>query len=50
MMVTAFGVGDWVGARLDGTVVPLTNGVWFWSACIAVVAWTLMQRHHESHA
>lgn len=50
MMVTAFGVGGWVGARLDGTVFPLTNGVWFWSACVAVVAWTVMQRHHEAHA
>jgi len=46
-MVVAFGVGLWVGARLDGTVDALTNGVWFWSVCIAAVAWTLVQRHGE---
>ncbi len=47
MMLAAFGVGTWVGARLDGTVFALTNGVWFWSACIATAAWTLVQRHGE---
>lgn len=46
-MVVAFGVGIWVGERLDGTVFALTNGVWFWSVCLAVVAWTLVQRHGE---
>lgn len=48
MMIAAFGVGSWLGQRLDGTVAPLTNGVWFWSACIAAVAWTLVQRHDRS--
>jgi len=47
MMVAAFIVGGWVGQRLDGTAAALTNGVWFWSACIAAVAWTLVQRHGE---
>jgi DHA1 family bicyclomycin/chloramphenicol resistance-like MFS transporter len=47
MMVAAFGVGTWVGLRLDGTVFALTQGVWFWSACIAAAAWTLVQRHGE---
>lgn len=47
MMIAAFAVGGWIGARLDGTVFALTNGVWFWSACIAVIAWTLVQRHGE---
>lgn len=47
MMIAAFVVGGWIGTRLDGTVLPLTNGVWFWSACIAAVAWTLVQRHGE---
>ena len=46
-MVVAFGVGIWVGQRLDGTVFALTNGVWFWSVCLAAVAWTLVQRHGE---
>ncbi|MBC7603144.1 MAG: multidrug effflux MFS transporter, partial [Ramlibacter sp.] len=36
MMVAAFGVGAWMGTRLDGTVFPLANGVWFWSTCIAI--------------
>jgi MFS transporter, DHA1 family, multidrug resistance protein len=47
MMIAAFGVGGWVGARLDGTAAALTNGVWFWSVCIAAVAWTLVQRHGD---
>lgn len=50
MMVAAFGVGAWVGQRLDDTVFALTNGMWFWSACIAAVAWTLVRRHGEPRA
>lgn len=50
MMVAAFVVGAWIGQRLDGTVFPLTNGMWFWSACIAAVAWILVQRHGEPKA
>jgi MFS transporter, DHA1 family, multidrug resistance protein len=49
MMVAAFIVGGWVGPHLDGTVFALTNGVWFWSACIAATAWTLVQRHGDLH-
>lgn len=49
MMVAAFVVGGWLGQRLDGTVFALTNGMWFWSAVIAVTAWTLVQRHGEPH-
>jgi DHA1 family bicyclomycin/chloramphenicol resistance-like MFS transporter len=47
MMVAAFAVGGWMGMRLDGTVFPLTNGVWFWSAWIAAVSWTLVRRYGE---
>jgi DHA1 family bicyclomycin/chloramphenicol resistance-like MFS transporter len=47
MMLAAFAVGGWVGTRLDGTVFALTNGVWFWSACISAIAWTLVQRHGD---
>jgi DHA1 family bicyclomycin/chloramphenicol resistance-like MFS transporter len=47
MMVAAFAVGGWVGTRLDGTVFALTNGVWFWSVCISVTAWTLVQKHGD---
>jgi DHA1 family bicyclomycin/chloramphenicol resistance-like MFS transporter len=44
MMIAAFVVGGWLGLRLDGTVLPLTNGIWFWSTCIAAIAWTLVRR------
>ncbi|MDP3618794.1 MAG: multidrug effflux MFS transporter [Ramlibacter sp.] len=47
MMVAAFIVGGWMGGRLDGTVFPLANGVWFWSVCIAAVSWTLVQRYGD---
>ena len=43
-LIAAFAVGGWVGTRLDGTVFALTNGIWFWSVCIAIVAWTWVQR------
>jgi DHA1 family bicyclomycin/chloramphenicol resistance-like MFS transporter len=45
MMLCAFGMGFWLGTHMDGTVLPLTLGVWFWSALIAASAWTLVQRH-----
>ncbi len=47
MMVTAFIVGGWIGMRLDGSVFALTNGIWFWSVCIAIVSWTLVQKYGE---
>jgi DHA1 family bicyclomycin/chloramphenicol resistance-like MFS transporter len=47
MMLAAFAVGGWIGMRLDGTVFALTNGLWFWSACIAAVAWTLVQKYGD---
>jgi len=47
MMVAAFGVGGWIGLRLDGTVFALTNSIWFWSVCVAVVAWTVVQRYGD---
>jgi DHA1 family bicyclomycin/chloramphenicol resistance-like MFS transporter len=47
MMIAAFGVGGWVGLRLDGTVFALTNGVWFWGVCIALLSWTVVQVHGE---
>lgn len=47
MMLAAFIVGGWVGTRLDGTAAALTQGVWFWSVCIALVAWTLVPRYGE---
>lgn len=47
-MLAAFGVGTWLGWRMDGTVFPLTNGLWFWSVCIATTAWTLVQRFGDA--
>lgn len=45
MMVFAFAMGQWLGAHLDASVLPMTLGIWFWSALIALCAWTLVQRH-----
>ena len=44
MMLAAFGIGAWLGRRLDGTVWPLVNGVWFWSVVLVAISWTLVQR------
>ncbi|WP_367172061.1 multidrug effflux MFS transporter [Hydrogenophaga sp.] len=55
MMLVAFAVGGWLGLALStpslgaGTVRPLTDGIWFWSAVISGTAWTLVQRHGEPH-
>ncbi len=47
MMLMAFGMGAWLGTRMDGTVLPLAIGVWFWSICIAVSAWTLVRKYGD---
>ena len=47
MMLAAFGVGGWLGQRMDGTVLPLTYGIWFWSAIIAASGWLLVHRYGE---
>ncbi len=47
MMLAAFGIGGWLGTRLDGTVFALTNGVWFWSVLVATAGWTLVQWYGE---
>jgi DHA1 family bicyclomycin/chloramphenicol resistance-like MFS transporter len=47
MMLAAFATGNWLGRHMDGSVQPLTLGVWFWSALIALTAWTLVQRHGD---
>lgn len=47
MMLVAFGVGQWLGQRMDGTVLPLALGVWFWGVCAALAAWTLVQKFGE---
>ena len=56
MMVAAFFMGGWLGKSLagiatgQGSVLPMTNGIWFWSVLIAGVAWTLVQKFGDSHA
>lgn len=49
MMLVAFGIGSWLGVRIDGTVLPLTNGLWFWSVMIGLSAWVLVRKYgHQS--
>jgi DHA1 family bicyclomycin/chloramphenicol resistance-like MFS transporter len=48
MMAAAFGVGQWLGASMDGTVWPMVTGIGFWSVLIALSAWTLVQRHERA--
>lgn len=51
MMIAAFGMGAWLGHSMDGTVLPLAMGIWFWSVGISLVAWTLVQKYgHTPHA
>lgn len=47
MMCVAFGVGHWLGWRMDGTVFPLVHGVAFWSVGIALAAWFGVRRHGD---
>jgi len=48
MMLAAFAMGSWLGTHMDGSVRPLTLGVWFWSGLIALTAWTLVQKYGET--
>jgi len=45
MMLAAFVMGGWLGTHMDGSVLPLTRGIWFWSVLIALAGWTLVQKH-----
>ena len=47
MTLAAFLMGAWLGTRMDGSVLPLTQGIWFWSVLIALSAWTLVQKHGD---
>lgn len=49
MSASAFLVSFWLGKQLDGTVYPMTLGVGVFAIGIALVAWTLVQRHGEPH-
>ena len=48
MMVVAFAMGGWLATQGAASVQPLTSGVWFWSVCIALTAWTAVQRFGET--
>lgn len=51
MTLSALAVGVWLGHSLNGTVYPLTLGIGALSICLAIVAWTVVQRHGEpAHA
>jgi len=45
MMLVAFGVSGWIGGHMDASVLLLTKGIWFASAVIALVAWTVVRKH-----
>ncbi len=45
MMVAAFFTGRWLGVHMDGTVLPLTLSICFWSVLLALSAWTLVHRY-----
>jgi DHA1 family bicyclomycin/chloramphenicol resistance-like MFS transporter len=47
MMLSAFAMGGWLGTHMDGTVFPMTNGILFWSTCVALAAWTLVRKHGD---
>lgn len=47
MMLVAFATGLWVGQALDGTVTPLALGMAGFGCAVALVAFTLIQRHGE---
>jgi len=48
MMVTASSVGFWLGRHLNGTVFPVTLGIGAFSIVLALVGWTLVQRHGDA--
>jgi len=48
MMMAAFIMGGWLGGHMDGSVLPLVYGIWFWSALISLTAWTLVQKYGDS--
>lgn len=47
MMTVAFVIGGWMGTRMDGTVLPMTNGMWLWTVLLAATAWTAVQKYGD---
>ena len=50
MMLLAFITGAWLSKNYDGSVMPMAMGVWFWTACIAAIAWTAVQKYGRQSA
>ncbi len=50
MMLSAFVTGAWLSKNYDGSVMPMAMGVWFWTACIATIAWTAVQKYGRQSA
>jgi DHA1 family bicyclomycin/chloramphenicol resistance-like MFS transporter len=44
MMMTSFLMGLWLSAHMDGTVLPLAQGLMFWGTFIALAAWLGLRR------
>lgn len=47
MTVVAFCIGGWLGVHMDGTIMPMVNGMFFWCAVIAITAWTVVRKYGE---
>ncbi len=47
MTVTALAAGLWLGLTLGGSAMPMTFAIGSFSVAVALVAWTLVQRHGE---
>lgn len=45
MMIVAFTTGAWLSRHLDGSVMPMVMAIWFWTICIAIIAWTAVQKY-----
>jgi MFS transporter, DHA1 family, multidrug resistance protein len=50
MMILAFTTGAWLSKNYDGSVMPMAMSMWFWTACIAVIAWTAVQKYGRQSA
>ncbi len=50
MMLLAFVTGAWLSKNYDGSVMPMAMGVWFWTVCIAAIAWTAVQKYGRQSA
>jgi MFS transporter, DHA1 family, multidrug resistance protein len=48
MMLVAFVTGAWLSQHFDGSALPLALAVWFWTVCLAVLAWTAVQKYGKA--